>query len=187
MHGSGGRCRSPRAMETWRVQRNPAPQTKNILIDYQALSRFSGFDDFESFHSAYLQWVQSALSDDRPKREDHWTQCLATGSRSFVEAVRKQMRSSAIDRHVRKKVEGFELWESQIPYKAFFDTEKIDIAEKNIWFWNEYKWISLCWLGPTLGPFPTLGPRRRASYIKNLLFSADFSQLQGWHYILHSV
>ena len=25
----------------------------------------------------------------------------------------------------------------QSPYKALFDTEKIDIAGKNLWFWNE--------------------------------------------------
>jgi len=33
--------------------------------------------------------------------------------------------------------EGFELRESQSPYKAFFDTEKNDIEGKNLWFWNE--------------------------------------------------
>jgi hypothetical protein len=49
------------------------------------------------------------------------------------------MRSFAILRLVRKKAEGFELRESQSPYKAFFDTEKIDIEGKNLWFWNEIK------------------------------------------------
>jgi putative transposase len=112
------------------------PRRKNILIDYQALSRLSGFDNFESFQSAHRHWVQSALSDDKAKKEDCWTQSIAIGSRSFVEAFRRQMRSSAIGRHVRKKAEGFELRDSQSPYKAFFNTEKIDIAGKNLWFWN---------------------------------------------------
>jgi len=110
---------------------------KNILVDYATLSRLSGFDDFESFQSAHQRWVQSALSDDKVKREDCWTQSIATGSRSFVEAVNRQMRSFAIGRRVRKKAEGFELRESQSPYKTFFDTEKIDIEGKNLWFWNE--------------------------------------------------
>jgi hypothetical protein len=35
------------------------------------------------------------------------------------------------------KVGGFELQESQSPYKAFFDTEKNDIECENLWFWNE--------------------------------------------------
>ena len=113
------------------------PRRKNILINYQALSHLAGFDNFESFQSVHRQWVQSALSDDKRKREDRWTQSVATGSRSFVEAVKKQMRSLAIGRHVQKKVQGFELRESQSAYKDFFDTEKIDIAGKILWFWNE--------------------------------------------------
>jgi hypothetical protein len=36
-----------------------------------------------------------------------------------------------------RRLQGFELRESQSPYKAFFDTEKIDIEGKNLWFWNE--------------------------------------------------
>ncbi len=47
---------------------------------------------------------------------------------NFKEAVKRQMRSFAIGRRVRKKAEGFELRESQSPYKAFFDTESLFIA-----------------------------------------------------------
>ncbi len=113
------------------------PRRKNILIDYEILSRLSGFNNFESFQSAHRRWVQSALSDGESKREDCWTQSIATGSRSFVEAVKRQMHSFPTGRRVRKKAEGFELRESQSPYKAFFDTEKIEIEGKNLWFWNE--------------------------------------------------
>jgi hypothetical protein len=54
-----------------------------------------------------------------------------------VETVKRQMRSFAIGRRVRKKAEGFELRESQSPYKAFFDTGKNDIEGENLWFWNK--------------------------------------------------
>ena len=63
--------------------------------------------------------------------------CMRRGNVAVVEAVKRQMRSFAIGRRVRKKAEGFELRESQLPYKAFFDTEKNDIEGKNLWFWNE--------------------------------------------------
>jgi len=66
------------------------------------------------------------------------------GSRSFVEAVKMQMRSFAIGHRVQKNVEGFELQESQSLYKAFFDTEKNDIEGENLWFWNEQSGISEC-------------------------------------------
>jgi putative transposase len=113
------------------------PRRKNILINYQALSHLCGFDNYERFQSEHRQWVQSALSHGERKRDDRWTQSIATGSRSFVEAVKKQMRSLAIGRQVRKKAQDFELRESQSAYKDYFDTEKVDIAGKNLWFWNE--------------------------------------------------
>ena len=77
------------------------------------------------------------ITSDMAKREECWTQSIATGSRSFVEAVKMQMCSFATGRRVQKKVEGYELQESQSPYKAFFDTEKNDIEGENLWFWNE--------------------------------------------------
>ena len=70
------------------------------------------------------------------KREDFWTQRIATGSRSFVEAVKMQMRSFAIGRRVREKAEGFELRETKSTYKSFFDTEKSDMDGENLWLWN---------------------------------------------------
>ena len=46
------------------------PRRKNILIDYEALSRLSGFDNFESFQSTHRRWVQTALSNEKAKRDD---------------------------------------------------------------------------------------------------------------------
>jgi len=96
------------------------PRRRNILIDYETLGHLSGFNNFDDFQSAHRRWVQSELSDGKAKRKAIWTQSIATGSRSFVEAVKMQMRSYAIGRRVRKQVEGFELREPQSPYKAFF-------------------------------------------------------------------
>jgi len=96
------------------------PRRKNILIDYEVLGRLSGFSNFESFQSTHRRWVQSALFDDKARREDSWTQSIATGSWSFVEDIKRQMRSFAIGRRVRQKAEGrrqkaegFELREPQ--------------------------------------------------------------------------
>ncbi len=44
------------------------PRRKNILIDYQAVSRLCGFDHFEKFQSTHRRWLESALSDDKAKR-----------------------------------------------------------------------------------------------------------------------
>ena len=113
------------------------PRRKNILIDYEALSSLSGFENVESFQSAHRQWVASALLEDETNREDYWTQRIAAGSRSLVEAVKAQMRSFAIGRQIREKADCFELRESQSPYIAPFGTEKRDIGAENLRFWNE--------------------------------------------------
>ena len=41
------------------------PRRKNIQINYEAVSRLSGFNDFDRFQSAHRRWVQSTLSDDK--------------------------------------------------------------------------------------------------------------------------
>ena len=112
------------------------PRRRNILIDYELLGHLSGFNNFDDFQSAHRRWVESTLSDGNGKREDSWTQSVATGSRSFVEAVKMQMRSLAIGRRVRKKAESFELRETQSSYNAFLDTEKSDMDGENLWYWN---------------------------------------------------
>ena len=112
------------------------PRRRNILIDYEALGHLSGFSNFNEFQSAHRRWIQSELSDGHSKREDFWTQSIATGSRSFVEATKMQMRSFASGRRVRKKIKGYELREPHLPYKALFDTEKSFIEDGNQYFWN---------------------------------------------------
>jgi putative transposase len=114
------------------------PRRKNILIDYETIGHLCGFNTFDEFQSAHRRWVESALSDNNMQREDCWTRSMATGSRSYVEAVKIQMGSFAIGRQVWKNEEGFELRETQSPYtyNAFFDVEKKDIEGENLWFWN---------------------------------------------------
>ena len=113
------------------------PRRRNILIDYEALSNLPGFDDIESFQSAHRRWVRSALSDDETSRESCWTQSVATGSRSFVEAIKVQMRSLAVGRHIREEGGAFELREPQSPYIVLFDTEKSPMSSENLWYWDE--------------------------------------------------
>jgi hypothetical protein len=43
----------------------------------------------------------------------------------------------AIGCRIRENDKGFELSETQAPYNALFDANKIDIEGKNRWLWNE--------------------------------------------------
>ena len=77
------------------------------------------------------------LSEDEVDKEDCWTQSVAVGSRSFVEAFKAQMGSSAVGRNVREKAEGFELREPQSPNRVLSGTENNDIGGENLLFWRE--------------------------------------------------
>jgi REP-associated tyrosine transposase len=112
------------------------PRRKNVLIDYEVLGHLSGFNKFDDFQSAHRKWVEAALSDSRMQREGCRTQSIATGSRSYVEAVKNQMGGFAIGRQIRKNAEGFELREPQPAYNGFLEVEKNDIEGKNLYFWN---------------------------------------------------
>ena len=113
------------------------PRRKNVLIDYEKLCHACGFNSFDKFQLAHRKWVESALSDNKIKREESWAKSIAIGSRSYVESVKYQMGGSAVGRQIRKKAESFALRESQELYNAVFDAKKSDIDSKNLWFWNE--------------------------------------------------
>jgi putative transposase len=113
------------------------PRRKNILIDYESLGRLCGFNNFDEFKSVHRNWVEAALSDNRMQREECWTRSVASGSRSYVEAVKNQMGGFAIGRKIRQNVEDYELREDQPAYNTVFDVEKNDIEGENLRYWNE--------------------------------------------------
>jgi len=112
------------------------PRRKNILINYEALGRLAGYNDFSSFQVAHEQWVRSILEKEKLNREERWTKSIATGGQTFVKRVKDQMRSMAIGRKICKKVDGFELCEFQLPYIGLFESQKSDIDAENLWFWD---------------------------------------------------
>jgi putative transposase len=112
------------------------PRRKNVLIDYEVLCHLSGFDKFDDFQSAHRNWIEAALSDNRTQREECWTQSIAAGSRSYVEALKNQMGGFAIGRQIRKNAIGFELREPQPDYNAFLWVKKNDIEAENLWCWS---------------------------------------------------
>lgn len=73
--------------EIWR------PRRRYVLIDYEAIGHLSGYDNFTDFQAAHRAWVKSVLSGNGMKREACWTQSIAAGGRSFVEAVKNQVAS----------------------------------------------------------------------------------------------
>ena len=59
------------------------PRRKIIIIAYERLRELVGFKDYESFASAYLNWVQAALEDIDSKPASQWTEITTVGSGPF--------------------------------------------------------------------------------------------------------
>jgi len=98
---------------------------------------FEMHPNFDEFQSVHLNWVEAALSDNRMQREECWTRSVASGSRSYVKAVKNKMGGFAIGRKIRQNVEDYELREDQPAYNTVFDVEKNDIEGENLWYWND--------------------------------------------------
>jgi len=76
------------------------PRRKNILIDYEKLSELAGYDSFDIFQSAHREWIESSLSSVDNKREDHWTESVATGGDRFINKIISELRSMVRGRKV---------------------------------------------------------------------------------------
>jgi len=115
-----------------------SPRRKCILIDYNALSQLTGFNDFESFYTSHRRWVNAALRQKKDLlRESKWTQAIAVGDENFVATVKKHLRSLPTGRRVRSTKEGYELREAIVPYNGHSEAKKWDIHTNKICFWNE--------------------------------------------------
>ena len=74
------------------------PKRKNVLIDYQGLTRLLGFDTYDEVRIYHKRWVDDYLENGKNTREDKWTKSIAVGSQGFVEKVKSLMGALAIGR-----------------------------------------------------------------------------------------
>ena len=106
------------------------PRRKNVIIDYDRLRALAGFTDYDSFATAHLKWVHTALEKIGDKRDSRWTESIAVGSNAFVERIKSAMGAMAKGRSVRPIEGAFELRETQSAYNSIFDPENRDIDPK---------------------------------------------------------
>ena len=113
-----------------------SPRRKCILIDYQSLSRLAGYKNYEDFRAAHREWVNSALLKVPQVREPYWTQSVATGSKSYVEAVQKELSAMVIGRRILKTGKEYALGEQQATYNTLFDAKNRNIEQENLFNWK---------------------------------------------------
>ncbi len=111
------------------------PRRKNILIAYEKLRELTGFETFETFRTAHRKWIDDSLSSSENKRENQWTESIATGGKKFVNKIISQLGSRAIGRRILEVGHVFQIREELESYNSLFDSEKWDIAPENTHVW----------------------------------------------------
>jgi putative transposase len=106
------------------------PRRKNVIIAYDRLRQFAGFDDYASFAEAHRSWVQELSGEHSRNREGKWTESIAVGSRSFAEKIKSAMGGMATGRTLQSSDNDFELRESPPSYIAVLPPKKRNIASK---------------------------------------------------------
>jgi putative transposase len=107
------------------------PKRKKILINYERLREFLGFDTYEHVKTAHRKWVDSCLANGDNVRDSKWTESIAVGSESFIKKVKVLMGGMAMGRKTLESGDSFQLREEQYPYIAHLGAKKCDIGLKN--------------------------------------------------------
>ena len=69
------------------------PPRRYRILDLAGLARLMGFTELIDMQAAHKKWVEASLRMDVPERESHWTESIASGSRSFIEDVKRALDS----------------------------------------------------------------------------------------------
>jgi putative transposase len=119
-----------------------APRRRYVLIDYEALGRLAGFDDFARFQEAHRHWAEAALAEQGNGREAGWTESVAVGREDFVRRIGQALGGMARGRRIRKTDDRWELRETEAPYKALFGSQNAVIEGQNRRLWRLNETIS---------------------------------------------
>jgi putative transposase len=106
------------------------PRRKCVLISYEALMNLTGYRNYDSFRKAHSRWVEAEVERYGGRRQPHWTESIAVGSKAFVEAVKERLSYRSLGRRKRQLSEGMELREPVVPYNELFEPENADIGPK---------------------------------------------------------
>jgi putative transposase len=55
------------------------------------LARLTGCTDLPDLQAVHKRWIKGSLQADERERESHWTESIASGSKSFIEKVKQSL------------------------------------------------------------------------------------------------
>jgi hypothetical protein len=114
------------------------PKRKNILIDYEKLRAFLGFESYGLVKSYHNKWVNEYLDNGNNIRDDKWTKSIAVGSRGLIEGVKSILGVRAKGRKGKETGGSSQLREASMPYGTYLGVKNDEIAADNAYYWNIY-------------------------------------------------
>ena len=110
------------------------PRKKCVLIAYQKLSELAGFATYDAFQRSHKELINESLINGNNCRQAQWTESIAVGSNSFVEAIKDKLGALAKGRKIIETDGGFQLREEKGRYNVDFNNIKEDIGVRNTYF-----------------------------------------------------
>ena len=119
-----------------------APPRRYRTLDLDSLVSLTGCRDLPHLQAVHKRWIKASLQADERKRESHWTESIATGSKSFVEEVKQGLGFRAKGKSITSGKDHYQLREDV----AKFDNTSlarfgpVDISEAsmvNTFLWRD--------------------------------------------------
>jgi putative transposase len=88
------------------------PPVRYRIIDLENLVKLMGCKDLADLQTNHKRWVQASLEAKDISRQAQWTESIATGSRSFVEEVKKSLGVKARGKSITGANQQYQLREN---------------------------------------------------------------------------
>lgn len=129
-----GVVRHPKEWAVGGYREIQSPPTRYAIVNRQALLDLLGIRRLTELQQAHAGWVAEALRGASPARDPNWSQSLAVGRRSFVEAVHSALGIKARYRKVCEDGDAHILREPSAAYVVHSDGQNPGLSDESAYF-----------------------------------------------------
>ena len=112
------------------------PPHRYRIIDLDTLTQLCEMSSKQELQREHRQWVETALVEDRARRQAQWSESIAVGGERLTQGVKEQLGISAQHREVVQAEDSYTLREPTIPYRGDFGVEMGPLSFECGLSWN---------------------------------------------------
>jgi len=118
------------------------PPDRYRIIDLDSLTRLMGFTNLHDLQSTHKRWVEASLQQNASERQGHWTESIASGSKSFIEEVKNSLGFKAKGKSITAIKDQYQLKENVSFYgvtslQTVEASQRSDDSSTNTFVWGE--------------------------------------------------